>query len=443
MQIEQAFEEYILENPIRAKESALKTSMEIQNSELNLGGGYYTRTLLIPKFFTQEDRQIFEKIVQSTFSIFETVFHAYRNDPEIRALFPFDKELEELILLEPLYAPIIPISRIDIFYNEETKDYWFCEFNSDGTSAMNENRRLHEFLKYNEPYQVLHPDVEEMELMDSWIDAFLEDYAQSPKAQEAPVIAITDFLEKAYLTELYVFRDFFEKRGIRCEVADIRDLEYTDGKLVSRKTGTAFNAVYRRAVTRDIMDHREEVRPFLQAVRENAVVLIGAMQTQLIHHKEIFKILHNPIMQKYFTPQQVTFIERHVPETMDLTEEAAQMAATDKDHWIIKPKDSYAARGVYAGVDHTQEEWELVLRDHQNADYILQQYIPPYKTKNIDLINYDTFLPYSNLTGLYAYNGTFAGVYSRMSDSGIISTQYNEKTVPTLFLKDSQDSRAD
>ena len=53
-----------------------------------------------------------------------------------------------------------------------------------------------------------------------------------------------------------------------------------------------------------------------------------------------------------------------------------------------------------------------------------------------DEINYDDYQMYSNLTGLYVYDGKFAGVYSRLSDSGIISTQYNEKTVPTLFIKE-------
>ena len=44
-------------------------------------------------------------------------------------------------------------------------------------------------------------------------------------------------------------------------------------------------------------------------------------------------------------------------------------------------------------------------------------------------------MEYSNMTGLYVYNGEFAGVYSRLSDGGIISTQYNEKTISTLFLR--------
>ncbi|MGN1275450.1 MAG: hypothetical protein ACI4UK_00480, partial [Floccifex sp.] len=80
--------------------------------------------------------------------------------------------------------------------------------------------------------------------------------------------------------------------------------------------------------------------------------------------------------------------------------------------------------------------WKEIVKKHLNQDYIVQEYIMPYKTENIDPVNYNAFKLYSNLTGLYVYNGQFAGVYSRLSDSGIISSQYNEKTIPTLFLKE-------
>ena len=43
---------------------------------------------------------------------------------------------------------------------------------------------------------------------------------------------------------------------------------------------------------------------------------------------------------------------------------------------------------------------------------------------------------YTNMSGLFVYNGKFSGIYSRLSDGGIISSQYNEKAVATLYLDD-------
>lgn len=427
---------YIDEHHIESKESALKTTMSIQASELNAGGPNYTRTLHIPKFYTQKDKKIFTSIVDTMYQIFSKVIKAYRNDGEIRKLFGFSKELEELILLKPRYDSLIPICRVDIFYDEKTKEFGFCEFNTDGTSAMNENKRLNDFLSLNNAFMALDTDFEIMELVNTWVDAFLKICQTDPKLGNMPNIAIVDFLDKAYLNELYVFERVFKEKGYQCEVVDIRSLEYRDHKLWSTKSGMQVDVIYRRAVTKDVMDNLELVKDFIDAIKADDVTIIGAFQTQLIHHKCINQVLLHPLMQKYLTQEEVAYIEKHLPKTYDLTKDVADMIKEDKDRWIIKPKDSYAAKGVWAGVDLNTEEWKNEVNHCTDKDYIAQEYITPYKTENIDLVNYDDYQMYSNLTGLYVYDGQFAGVYSRLSDSGIISTQYNEKTVPTLFIKE-------
>ena len=40
------------------------------------------------------------------------------------------------------------------------------------------------------------------------------------------------------------------------------------------------------------------------------------------------------------------------------------------------------------------------------------------------------------MSGLYVYNGEFAGIYSRLSTGGIISSQYNERAVATLVVQE-------
>lgn len=435
LSIEETYQKAIQTHWLESKESAMSITHAIQKSELNLGGNMYTRTLHIPKIFSQQDKKIFQSIVKTTYGIFSKVIEAYKKDAEIRKLFGFSSELEELILCEPAYASPIPICRIDIFYQEKTKDFAFCEFNTDGTSAMNENKRLNDFLKLNNIYQNDPHAYEILELVDSWADALISTMKQDPIVSPSSRIGICDFLENAYYTELYVFEKVFQEKGYDCEVIDIRQLEYTNGKLISKKTQKPIDVIYRRAVTRDVIDHYDEIQPFIQAYKDHAFCCIGAFQTQLVHHKQITQVLMDPLMQKYFTKEEVGFIEAHCPLTYDLTENILEKVADDKDRWIIKPKDSYASKGVWAGVDLHPEQWKKVLHNHLDQNYIVQRYVTPYRTINIDLVNHDAFMEYSNMTGLYVYNGEFAGVYSRLSDGGIISTQYNEKTISTLFLR--------
>lgn len=433
MKIEDEYRTYIEQHMVESKMSALEINNAIIDSELNAGGNNYTHTLHIPKFFTQEDKKIFQEIVSVTYAIFEKVIQAYRKDEKVRALFPFSQTLEDLILCQPRYKEAIPICRIDIFYNEETKDFHFCEFNTDGTAAMNENERLNQIFSMHNILQKDKRHYEFMELVQAWAKAFLSIAKEDPKVPDKPMIAIVDFLNHAYLNELYVFQEVFKAYGCTCEVLDIHDLVYENHRLLSKHTKRPIDMIYRRAVTSDIMEDYANCQAFIQAVQEDTVCLVGAFQTQIVHHKEIMKVLFHPYLQKYFTEAQKTFIAKHCPATYEL-DDSLPIDLKDKDQWIIKPKDSYGAKGVWAGVDLDQKQWEKVVADFKNKDYIVQSYISPYKTWNIDLARSDHFQRFTNMTGLYTFNGQFAGVYSRLSDSGIISSQYNERTIPTLFV---------
>ena len=71
-----------------------------------------------------------------------------------------------------------------------------------------------------------------------------------------------------------------------------------------------------------------------------------------------------------------------------------------------------------------------------DKDYLLQEFCLPYETKNLDLMQKEDaeYRNYSNLTGMFVYNGRFKGIYSRISQSEIISTQYSEMALPTIWV---------
>lgn len=445
--VEQKFRDYIEAHSIESKKSAIEIGRAIQNSplEYEVPGSssavpIYTRTVQIPKFFTKADRENFERICKTFYSIFEKTIDAYQKDASVRSLFGFDPILDGLVRQTCPYKAKIPMLRIDIFYDENTKEFKVCEFNTDGTSAMYENRMMDEFLSLNNAWNALHIDADHQELMDSWADALLEDAAQAG-VQSKPAIAIVDYLENAYLPELYAFADLFKKRGSICEVVDVRDLVRKDHTLCSRRSNQAFDVIYRRAVTSDVMERLEESKDFLQAAENGEVILIGGFQTQIIHSKAISEALFSPVLRRYFTSEENAFLDAHLPASFDLTMQSAPRVLEHREKWIIKPKEGYGAKGVYAGVDLSEKNWQRLIEDQKDKGFIAQEYIPHFQSVNIDLLAHDTFMNYSNLSGLYVYNGKFAGVYSRLSDAGIVSTQYNERMVPTLFLNQDEDGQ--
>lgn len=229
------------------------------------------------------------------------------------------------------------------------------------------------------------------------------------------------------------------KKRIQAQICEIRDLIYEDGVLKTQD-GMVIDAIYRRAVTSDIMKHYEQVQPFLQAVKDENVCLIGDFATQIVHNKVLYKLLHDARTKVFLTDEEIAYINAHVPYTVSLAEGCFDYDAviSHKDDWIIKPEDSYGSKGVHAGVECTQEEWKVFVDECIGQDYILQQFCRPYETDNIDLVKDPnaSFAPYSNLTGLFVYNGQFKGCYSRISQSEIISTQYSEMALPTVIVQE-------
>lgn len=421
--------------------TAKKANDYIRNSTAKYHGRC-VKALYIPKIYTETEEKLFQEIVETICGIFYKVMEEYRKNPEYRKLFGFEERLEQLILRKPTYECPLPIARIDIFLNEETGDFKFCEFNTDGTSAMNEDRELNIAIQRTKAYQQLSEEYEltSYELFDTWVDTFLQIYDTYENKREHPRVAIVDFMENATEMEFRIFAESFRKRGVAAEICEIRNMVYRDGVLYSPE-GNRIDAIYRRAVTSDIMSHYEEVKDFVAAVENGDVCLIGDFQTQIPHNKILYKILHLPQTKSFLTEEECRFVEAHVPKTYSIHDKRlkTEEVLEEKNRWILKPEDSYGSQGVHAGVECDSEEWKeyfLEQRMNENSTYLIQEFCLPYQTQNIDLVEGDTeFFQVYNLTGLFAYGGKFAGVYSRISKSEIISTQYSEMALPTMIAR--------
>ncbi|MCL1878385.1 MAG: hypothetical protein FWF80_05970, partial [Defluviitaleaceae bacterium] len=158
-------------------------------------------------------------------------------------------------------------------------------------------------------------------------------------------------------------------------------------------------------------------------------------------NKIIFEILRREETLAFLTADEREFVLRHVPETFPLVRGAFDLddVLRNKNDWIIKPEDSYAARGVFAGVDMDSDAWAAAVKDATDSDssdsnsqkserfsrsgYLLQKYCPPYRTENLDFNASECpeFQTYNNITGMYVYSGNLAGLYSRAGLAGVIS----------------------
>ncbi|MCL2049822.1 MAG: hypothetical protein FWG87_13965 [Defluviitaleaceae bacterium] len=442
-------------------------AVEYMRSSTAIYQGEPVACLYMPKIFSQRAYEFLCEAASQTCQILDKVIARYLCDKQYRALFAFPAELEELILSEAGYEQLLPIARLDIFFNEDDFSFQFCEFNADGASAMNEVREVNNALRGSDAFvemgrRLRRPIVSSLatsrseddslcmgecrklqsfELFDSWVREFGEVLplfsdcsvvGMSPrsldcllKSGKSGCVAIVDFMDKTTPNELVEFKKAFERAGYDTVIAEIRDLKYVNGSLLT-PCGKRIGAIYRRAVTCDIMRQKDSVQDFLQAARDNAVYIVGHFRTQVIHNKIVFKILRMAETLDFLTEAEREFVLRHIPETLNLTAET--ISKTDvlqnKNAWLIKPEDLYGSRGVYAGVDMDEAAWAKLVNDNADTGYLLQKYCQPYRTENLDFNDSPRpdFKMYNNITGMFVYNGKLQGLYSRAGLRGTIST---------------------
>jgi hypothetical protein len=402
--------------------------------------GEPVRFIYQPLFFDREDMAFFKRLSVTMTGILKKVIDEYRRNADFRAQFGFPPEMEELVLCDPGYGMDFPMARYDIFYHYSDADtgdgaFQFCELNGDGSSSMNESRALYEAFMKTGALGVLGEAVDfgTPELFDTWIDVLLTDYRHFSGAVESPRIVIMDFAGEGIESEFGEFLRRMEARGLRAHIADPRELTYRDNALYLHDEKV--DIVYRRATTARVMAYYRDMQDFIRAYREGAVCVVGGFTSQIIHNKMIFKVLHDEANADLFTDTERRFIRAHVPHTEVLTGENMHTYINEPDCWILKPFDQYGAHGIHMGRDMDAAAWrQAVTESAASGEYLVQAAcrVPrlPMLTIEEDRVFFE---PYYYLVGLFQYNESFAGLYSRTGRRHIIASHGGEAcTVPNF-----------
>lgn len=389
-----------------------------------------------PIFYTQSDVERFNEIGRILISITNKVTQKYIESPEYRKKFGYSKLLEELILVDQGYDINVPIGRFDIFYGGND-DFKFCEFNTDGSSAMNEDNTLARILLQSKAIKKMREkyDIEYFELIYKWVDESIDIFKKCNNAIARPNVAIVDFKESGTPYEFEEFKKAYIKRGYRAEIVDPRELKYIDGKLYYEDMN--IDMIYRRIVTREFIEKSSEISDLIEAYRDGAVCMIGSMKSQIMHNKIIFKILYDEDTLEFLADEERNFIKKHIPYTEEFkgSRSVYEKVLNHKDEYILKPKDSYGSKGVYAGKDFTYEDWSKKLDEVFGKDYLFQEFFEPYKTKFVVFEDGELKIKeFGTITGLFLYNEKFVGLYTRVGENSIISGLHGYYTVPNLLV---------
>lgn len=394
---------------------------------------------VVPKIFSSSDVARLRSITGTMYSILEKLSAAYALDPEVRKLFAFSPSVDAAVAAAPAIGMQIPIARYDIFLNEETGSFKFCEINTDGSAssviteevsravrslkaadAFAQGRKLTAF----EPVQMLAATI-----------------ARAVKrvlpGADAPALGIVDYTESLGVDEAKHYIGVFEKMGIKARISDIRQLRYENGELCD--DAGKLDAVWRRVVISEM-----EEKPcagadaLVAAAVDGQVPVIGSFRSWPAATKTLFAGLFTDTLRRYLTPEELEFVDAHVPRTYVLGPQSDLSAFADRAAWILKPADGYGSHDVIAGADVSGEEWEQLLRQHQNDGFIVQEYAPQFATPNAPGKPADDapLAPYSNMEGLFVFDGELAGVFTRSGTAKVIDYTTSRLNLGCIIVED-------
>ncbi|WP_461206556.1 glutathionylspermidine synthase family protein [Clostridium sp. DL1XJH146] len=411
------------------KELFLEDAIEIEEKVKNSGlifGGVPIPYLTHPHFLSKDDVEIFKGLAKDLSGILNKVIEKYCDDKEFRNKFGFTKEMEELILLDYGYNKNFPMARFDVFYYPDSS-FKFCELNGDGSAGMNRPDKLDSIIIESKGMKNLEKKYKfnKLELINSWVEESLKnfnDFAYNNNLKnDKPNVAIVDWETAGNQLEFRVFKAAYEDKGCKCEVVDPRELKLQEDGLYFGDFKV--DMIYRRLVTSELVENSEELNDLIQSYKEKKVCFVGPVRSQIIHDKIIFRILHEEC-DDILTDEEKAFVENHIPYTATLTFNNYDKIKVNKDKYVLKPRDLYAAKGVYIGKDYSEKEWEDLLHETVETGYLVQEFIKPYSIELAVIKDNDVvFESFNTMLGLFVYNEEFKGVYTRVSQFNEISNK--------------------
>ncbi|WP_276876289.1 glutathionylspermidine synthase family protein [Anaerococcus hydrogenalis] len=393
-------------------------------------------TLYDAYFYSQEDYKLYDDMIDTFMSIVEKVTKEYVENESYRKLFALDPLTEKLILKDPGYNISTPIARFDVMYDGR-EDYKFCELNTDGSSAMLEDKSLADLMKETKAIEKLKEKyiIDHTDLLQSLVDSIEDLYYKTKNTKEKINIAIVDIVEFDNI-EFKTIQKLFEKKGHRCKIANLKDLERKDGGLYI--DDMKIDLVYRRLVTSDLIENKDIGKNLIDAYLNDEVMTIGSFRSTLFYTKDIFRILRLEESQKILSEKENEFIKKHIPYTEKFDyQKDKEKILEEKDKYILKPIQGYASHGIYVGKEHDKKEFEKILDQIKDKDYIYQEY---YTVKPIKFIKMEDdkakLEDFSFVTGLFAYNKKFISPYMRIGNAALISSAREYYVVSSLKIRE-------
>jgi len=385
---------------------------------------------LRPQILTRRRYDEAVRAAHDTYGALQALERALLRDPELRAELDLSPEEERLALADPGCRASSPSSRLDSFVAGRVR---YVEYNAESPAGMAYGDNLAEVFAtlpvvraFRKRFPGRFPTTRKRQL-DAMLRAFREWGRDS-----TPVIAIVDWTGLPTATEFELFKEFFEKHGVRTVICDPRELEVTRGRLYVHDI--AVNLIYRRVLTSELLAREEETRALRNAYLAGVACVVNTFRAKLLHKKMSLALLSDPRYARLYTPAQRAAIRRHIPWTRRVRPRLAERIARDREKLVLKPNDEYGGKGVVLGWTVTQQDWEAAIEVALTQPYVVQASVEVPRELYPIAAEGVHFLELSVDMDPYLFYGRTAGCMTRLSAAALLNVTAGAGSIVPTFV---------
>ena len=405
-------------------------------------------TVLRPRFFIPQQYRWMQERAGLILRAFERVHKVAVADSEFRQQYRLQEWEEELVTLDPGFRNPSPTSRLDAFFVDDGKGLRFTEYNAETPAGSGYNDVLTEmFLGLPVMREFLRSfEVRPLPVRHSLMHCLLDAYQQWKGRVEAPRIAIIDWSDVPTYSEFLIFEQYFAEQGLECIIADPRELEYRDGRLMAGDYHITL--IYKRVLISELVERGGMGHPIIHAVRDGAVCMVNPFACKINHKKASLAVLTDERNASLFTGEEQAAITAHIPWTRVVEERTTSFedrevdlvpfSLENREQLVLKPNDEYGGKGIVLGWEVNASEWEEAVRVALAEPYIVQERIvlpkEPYPSMaDGHVVIADRMLD----TAPYAFYGDYVdGCLSRLGTTSLLNvTSGGGSNVPSLLVE--------
>ena len=446
MSLREAIESY---HDLLTEELANESQTKLDDQQRRRGiffGGRLLCSVLRPRFMTPEQYRFLQSRVNVLMHAFDKIYHIAIEDETFRRHFGLLDWEEQLVLHDPGFRDPSPTSRVDTFFVTGRGGLRLTEYNAETPASPAYNAALEEIF-YGLPVMrefLRHYEVRSSPARHSVLHALTDSYQQWAGRREAPRIAILDWREVPSYSEFVLFADYFKSQGLECIIADPREVEYRNGRLVAGDFHITL--IYKRVLISELIERGGLDHPVVRAVLDGAVCMVNPFRCKILHKKASLAVLCDERNAGLFSTKEQEAIEAHIPWTCRVEERHAlyhgqtidlvPFILEHRENLVLKPNDEYGGKGIILGWETDPAGWVQAIQTALTEPYIVQERVEipsePYPSIIDGRVEFiDRMLD----TNPFVFYGDYVdGCLSRLSTQALLNVSAGSGSAVATFV---------